>query len=145
MIETKIDPVFAAVQKLRRVLGRDPQANAHWLDAIHERIGQLSDAIKEQVHSTEHVKAEMGQINPDFQHAPGTERHDDCVREQLIQLNERLHQLRADLRNAKSTQTQDLFELRSRIEELVEEIEHVRKEDDKFILDTVNSNPGAGD
>src|SRR4051812_42173068 len=101
MAETKMDPVDAAVQKLRGVLSNRQRGSDRWFDSLHERLGQLCDATTREVHVAEQAKKDVGEINPNFQNVPIMDRHTEGVRAQMIKMNERAHQLRADVRRAR--------------------------------------------
>jgi hypothetical protein len=142
----KTDPLIAANCKLRQCLAEDFHGNeTGWSECVHDALAQVAAAIQDQVRDSEQSLKTVGDINPDFQ-APFAERHVEWARDRLIQLGERVHQLRADLRNAAETSLPlDQIQMRLRGQEIADGIDDVRHEDDKFLLDAVTSNPGAGD
>ena len=87
----------------------------------------------------------LGDINPDFVNTPTMERHTEMTRERFIKLGETIHQLRAEIHQLRPTRPYDVPELRLRGEKIVIAVEEVRKNDEKFLIDTGNSNPGAGE
>ncbi len=146
MTPIKSDPLFALMHRLREALAADfRDRESRWADAVHKVLGELAAEIQEEVRAAEQSKDMVGGINPDFQSSPNTERHVETTRGQMIQLGERVHQLRADIRLACEHPTFEVIPVRLRGEEIATGIENVRQADDKFLLDTFNSNPGAGD
>jgi hypothetical protein len=146
MNEVKSDLLVASMHGLRQALAADYRdRDSWWADAVHIALGQAAAAIQEEVQAVEQSMANVGDINPDFQNAPAAERHVQATREQFIRLGEKVHQLRAYIRQAGENHLLDPAQLRLRGQEIADAIEKVRKADEKFLLDTVNSNPGAGE
>jgi hypothetical protein len=146
MNRTQTDPVYAAITFVRQKLALDSScADASWMIALHDGLAKLSEAIQQELHIAERAREELGDINPDFQNVPGTERMLETTRSRLIRLGEQVHQLRADLRNPDNVQPLDIVQMRLRCEEILDRIEAVRHADDRMVLEAVNSNPGAGE
>jgi hypothetical protein len=140
------DPLVAATEELQRALNADARArSSQWADDVHAALEVLAAAIQEEVQAAEKSTAMVGNINPDFQNAPGTERHVQTTREQLINLGERVHQLRADLRHAGGHHALDLAQMRPRGQELLDAIAKLRHAMDEYLMKTLNTNPGAGE
>jgi hypothetical protein len=53
--------------------------------------------------------------------------------------------LRADIRQAGEKHLLDPAQLHLRGQDIANTIEKVRKADERFLLDTINTNPGAGE
>lgn len=138
---TKPD-LLCLVRNLRHALESGPD---RWLDATYEALGHVADAVHDEVGTVEDIPDRLGDINPDFQHVPSTQRHVDTTRNLMIQLGEQAHQLRAEIRQAHEMPPLDLVQLRLRGEEIAGMIEKVEKDDEKFMFETANSNPGAGE
>ena len=145
MTHFKLDAVVAAVRNLRCALGGASADESQWANNIHAALGQLTAAIQEEIQTTDKSKASLGAINPDFQDAPTTERHVQSVRAHFIELSEKTHQLRADLHEGPTRACLDVKRFRHRCEEICAEVEKVRQTMGEFLLQTINSNPGAGD
>lgn len=139
MNAAKSDRLTASMLTLRQALAGGAQGPA-WTDAVHAALGAVADAIQGKVQTTEQSLADVGDINPDFQNAPATERKIEASRAELIRLGEQVHQLRADLR-----QTGDAPPLRIWAQKIADAIEKAQHAQDAFVLDTVNSNPGSGE
>lgn len=138
MMQTNVDPLLDASHRLREAAKSD-------VDSLHDGLGRLAEVISEQVGSSEQKKAKVGEINSDFQNVPAVERRTEGMRSRLIQIGEQIHQLRADLRRQGEIGPQDTDRLRTKASKIADEVEQIRIEDDKYVLDTVNSNPGAGE
>ena len=146
MSRVQTDPIFAATKLLRQKLADAPEeSDSRWMDKVHDGLARLSDAIQAEIHSAERSREELGDINPDFQNVPGTERRLEKTRKQFIQLGEQVHQLRADLRDMGNVQPLDVIQMRLRCEELLSQTEKVSRDDDRVMLEAANSNPGAGE
>ena len=146
MDQIKSDPLFASMHGLRQALAADYRdRDSWWADAVHIALGQVAAAIQGEVQAVEQSLANIGDINPDFQNAPAAERHIQATREQFIRLGEMVHQLRADIRQTGKNNLLDCAQLRLRGQEIANTIEKVRKADERFLLDTINTNPGAGE
>ena len=138
MTQTSVDPLVNSVHRLRDSLQGEE-------NDVSERLGELADAIKDQVGDTDQMKKNVGEINTDFQNIPVVERRSEQMRAKLIQLGEQIHQLRADFRRTGEIGPQDGSRLRAKAEQIANEVEAIRVADDKYMLDTVNSNPGSGE
>jgi hypothetical protein len=146
MNQIKLDPLVATVEGLQVAVdaachGRDSQ----WADSVHFALGQLAAAIQQQVQAAEKSMEIVGDINPDFQNAPVTERHIEGTREQLIKLGEQVHQLRADIRNARESSVVDAAQIRWRGNEICAAVDKVRHADNEFLQTTFNTDLGAGE
>lgn len=139
------DPLMAANDKLRQCLAANFQGNENeWTKCVHDALAKVAAAIQVEVGGSEQELQLVGEINPDFK-SPVAERHVEATRERMIQLGERVHQLRAEIRQAEDRLPLDLIHVRLRGEELVNALNEVRKADNEFLLDASTSNPGAGD
>jgi hypothetical protein len=139
------DALTMAMKHIRQCLASDHEnQDDPWLDELHDMLGNLAAAIQYEVQSAEQAQRAIGEINPDFADAPTTEHHIETMREQFIRAGEIVHQLRADIRNI-SGPASDRSSLSTRTEELLHELEKVRETDNRFLLETLNSNPGAGE
>jgi len=138
MMRTIVDPLINSVHRLREALDTEE-------DVVSERLGELADTIKDQVGGTDQKKEKVGEINADFQNVPVVERRTEQMREKFIQLGEQIHQLRADFRRSDEIGPHDGSRLRAKAEQIANEVEAIRVADDKYVLDTVNSNPGSGE
>ncbi len=146
MTEQQTDRIGAALNKLKGALeAGGPNEPNGWIDTMHQLLGRLASAIQEEVRSAEKSKENVGDINPDFQNAPVTERHVEGVRDQWIQIGESIYQLRAELRQSQDLRYFDVTTWRQRVDEIAKAVEEVRHSDDEFLLKTLNSNPGAGE
>lgn len=146
MTEQKTDRIGASLNRLKSALeAGGPNEPNGWIDTMHQLLGRLASAIQEEVRSAQKSKDNVGDINPDFQNSPGTERHVDAVRDQWIQIAESIYQLRAELRQSQDIRYFDVTTWRQRVDEIAKAVEKVRHADDEFLLKTLNSNPGAGE
>lgn len=146
MTDIKCDRLIASAQKLRDALEGPVRESAEpWAKAVHAALGRVAATIQEDVEGVERTKENLGDANPDIQFTPTVDRHIESTRGQLIQLGEIVHHLRADIREASDVRLADVPKIRARGQEIVYAIEKARKDDDKFMLDAVNSNPGAGE
>jgi len=146
MNEVKTDPLCVAVDKFLSALAAESRSQELvWADGVHLALGRLADAIQQEVQSAEQETKTVGDINPDLQNAPAVERHTQTMRTQLIQLGEKVHQLRTEVRTAREGRTVKSAQLRLLGEELGAALKKVRHAKDEFLLKTFNSNPGAGD
>jgi len=134
--------LLSLVNELRGAVARGPD---HWLDATYDALGRVADAVHGAVGVVEDTSDRLGDINRDFQNVPVTQRHVETTRKRMIQLGEEAHQLRAEIRQAPGLPPLDVVQLRLRVEEVAGLIEKVEKDDEKFMLETANSNPGAGE
>jgi hypothetical protein len=140
------DQILESVIVLRESLAIDGSNDIPgWAQDIHHALGQLVNAVSDNVRGAEHTADKLGDINPDVQNTAATDRHVENAREKMIKLGEKAHELRAEIRQTPPRRTLEMIQLRLRGEELVAAIEKVRKADDKFFLDAMNSNPGAGE
>jgi hypothetical protein len=141
MNEVKLDPLIAALGEVRAALDADDRRReTQWTDNVHAALGKMAAAIQHEVQGAEKSMDTIGAINPDFHHAPGTERQIQTARAELIQLGERVHQMRADLRKGL-----DAAEVRRTGEVLATAVEKARRAESELLFATLNSNPGAGD
>lgn len=146
MSEVKLDPVLSATKQLREFLESPQKADASaWAEDVRKSLGQLATAIQSEVQRSEGVRRDVGEINPDLQNSPTTERHIETSRVQFIQLGEKIHQLRADMNQPGEVKRMDTASVRRRATEIIVDAEATRKADDTFLLDAVNSNPGSGE
>jgi hypothetical protein len=146
MNRTQADPIFAATTSLRQKLAADADsADSRWVDVLHDGLAKMSDAIQKELHAAERSREQLGEVNRDFQNVPVTDRMLEATRSKLIQIGEQVHQFRADLRNIGNVQPLDVVQLRLRCEDILDKVEEVRHEDDRMMLEAVNSNPGAGE
>jgi hypothetical protein len=142
----KSDRLLASVNTLRHALSAEGSADGRqWGEAVHGALGRVIDAIADEVHAAEQSLKDLGEINPDFQNSPVADRHVTATRDQLIRLREQVHQLRSEIRQLLEMHPLDLVQVRLRGEEIAAAIEKVRAANDKFLLATVNTNPGAGE
>jgi hypothetical protein len=140
------DPVVECLHGLHLALATDhTNDESSWADDVYTALGQVADAIQDEVHEAEQTLDAVAELNPDFQNMPGTERHVDESRTRMIQLAEKIHQLRADIRQGLATATLALPAWQQRSLEIGAAIEKLRRQDTKFVLDTLNTNPGAGE
>jgi hypothetical protein len=146
MSQANLDRLFTSVRDLRHALAEESLSNAQrWADAVHRALGDMADAIQDAIERAERTMANLGDINPDFQNAPVTERHVALTRDKWIELGEKVHALRAEIRHQPPRQPLDLVKLRLRAAEIADAVAKVREADDRFLLDTFNSNLGAGE
>ena len=146
MNQIKPDPLTAATQEFEQILNADLGGRkSQWAGDVHGALGKLVGAIQTEVQAAEKSMATVGEINPDFQNAPTAERHIRATREQFIQLVERAHELRAVVRKACDDGDFDAASLRRRGQEICTDLAKVRRAESEFLLETLNSNPGAGE
>jgi hypothetical protein len=146
MTNMKTDKLIASANKLRRTLAAESRdGNQAWAENVFSALGETASAVQEEVRTAEQSKESVGELNPDFEPMPVTERHVDSMRKQMIQLGEQLHQLRADLKQARDGKTVDTAPWRERGQQIADAIEKLRRDDDGYVLEKLNSNPGAGD
>ena len=140
------DQILESVIVLREALAHDGSEDVpSWAQDVHHALGQLVNAVSDSVRGAEQTAAKLGDINPDVQNTAATDRHVENARAKMIKLGEKAHELRAEIRQTPPRRTLDMIQMRLRGEQLAAAIEKVRKADDKFFLDTMNSNPGAGE
>jgi hypothetical protein len=144
MNAVKSDALLTSVKQLRDTLASESRDDP-WADAVHFALGRVAAAIQAEVQTSERARANVGEINPDFRDSPNAARHVNDMREHWIQLGEQVHQLRAGLRSARDEQRLDAHLLRADCEALAQAIEKVRRTESEFLLNTLNSNPGAGE
>lgn len=140
MITQAADPVFSAVEDLQTMLTGHVSGSTAWRDDFHLALGRVAAAIQQDVQAAEQEVKHIGSVNEDFKDAPVTQRRVEATRADLIELGERIHQLRADTRAGNSVD-----ELRRRGDDLVKRLEAVRHAKNEILLETLNSNPGAGE
>jgi hypothetical protein len=146
MMEVRTCPLGAAVQELHRTLDANCRAQeSQWAGDVHSALGQLASAIQDEVQAVEKSMKMVGDINPDFQNAPVAERHTQTRRDQLIQLGEQVHRLRADIRTESEWLVIDVAQICKRADVIHDALEQVRLEDDDFLQTTLNTNLGAGE
>ncbi len=146
MSQVNIQTLLATTQKLKRAYSAHWQdRESQWASDVHVALGELATAIQDEVQGSEKSMKIVGEINPDFRDAPVTDRHIQANREQLIQLGEQVHQLRADLRSAEERGVFDVDQIRRRCGEIHDALESVRHEDNDFLQNTLNTNLGAGE
>jgi hypothetical protein len=146
MNRIKPDLLVVTMQKLQRAVdavswGQDPQ----WVNNLHNVLGQSAAAIQQGIQAAESSMEIVGEINPDLQHAPVTERHMESTRAQLISLGEQVHQLRADIRNGCERGDLDTAEIQRRGTEICTAVEKVRHADNDFFQTALNIDLGAGE
>jgi len=140
------DPMITALQDLLRTFDEGAsEQDVLWRERLHFALGQLADAIQEEVRTADKTMREVGEMNPDLQNAPGTDRHFQSTREQLIKLNEQVYQLRADVRSSSQDSPMDWAQLRARGDEIRAAVEKVRQMDNAFVQETVNADLGSGE
>jgi hypothetical protein len=146
MNQLQAPPLVATCQELERALdAEDRKRHAAWADDVHFLLGQLAAMIQEDVRAAEKNLEAIDAINPDFQNAPVTERHNLARRAQLIDLGEKIHQLRAELRCVRANQAFDLNQMRRRGKEICATVEKINHASIDFLQTTLNTNPGAGE
>jgi hypothetical protein len=136
----------SATQKLRRIVTPELRDHdSHWADDVYAALGDLAAAIQAQVQVSDQSRQLVGAINPDFQNNPTLDRHVESARERLIGLGEQVHQLRGDMRASHVHLPLNKVQARLRCLEIASAIEEASRSDDKFLLETTNLNPGAGE
>ncbi|MBI2807509.1 MAG: hypothetical protein HYX68_21220 [Planctomycetes bacterium] len=145
MTQEKTNALPAAVRQLRFALTTMGGCETTWVDDLYATLGYLAQAIQEEVQRAEETKANLDALNPDFQNAPVNERHVRSARKQFIQLGEQAHQLRADLQMLRATACLDAILFRQRCERICGAVEKVQLTLGEFFVETMNSNPGAGE
>jgi hypothetical protein len=146
MNQLQSPPLDTVCHELERALdSEDRERHAPWADDVHFLLGQLAATIQEDVGAAEMNLEAIDAINPDFQNAPVTERHNLARRAQLITLGEKIHQLRAELRCVRENQGFDLNQMRGRGKEICASVEKIHRASIDFLQTTLNSNPGAGE
>jgi hypothetical protein len=146
MSQNKPDPLLTGVQELQRTLAANSGAHdAQWGNSVHLALGRLAAGIQEEVQSAEKAMETVGEINPDFQNTPTSERHIRTKRADLIKLGEQVHQLRAEIRADAPGNGLGPAQLVERGQAICAEIEKVRHTENEFMLTTLNVNPGGGD
>ena len=140
------DPLVECLHGLHLALATDhTNGESIWAEDVFTALGQVAAAVQDEVHEAEQTLDAVAELNPDFQNMQGTERHVHESRTRLIQLAERIHQLRADIRQGLATATLALPAWQQRSLEICVAIENLHHQDTKFVLDTLNTNPGAGE
>ncbi len=146
MNQVKTDLLVVTTRYLQHAVAADCRGqNPQWGIDVHFALGQLASAIQQGVQAAEHSMKIVGELNPDLQHTPVSERHMESSRGQLIKLGEQVHQLRADIRIACAKDDLDIEKIRQRGAEICADVEKVRHADNDFFQKALNTDLGTGE
>src|SRR5262249_15280416 len=136
----------SSIDGLHKALSSEPRGqSSHWAEAVYTALEQIAAAINAEVGDAKEIATEVGDINPALQHAPSTERNAEKARDQLIELGEQVHLLRASIRQGLETKLQDVSQWRLQAQEIIAALQEVRKQEEKLVLSSINTDVGAGE
>jgi len=146
MIEMNVDPLGPALDELCNAMSAEPdEQTSRWSESVYASLGEVVAAIHEELEIPLHTVTVVGEVNSDLQNVPGTERHAETARAHLIGLAEEIHLMRARILQALGMGVQEVSQWRRQVREIIVAVEGVRREEDRFVLDSINSDLGSGE
>ena len=145
MYQVNTDTLIIAAEDLQDLLGTDFRERLSWWgDNVHFALGQLEASLRDGAQSAETSTEIAVGINPDFQSTPFSERRICETRDQLIDLADKVRQLRTEIRDAPHHRLYASVQLDRCVREICSAVKKMRHADNEFLMASLNYDLGAG-